>query len=89
MSMTYEKNLERLQTVALTKGLRLNADNSRLEKVIGMMTDNFSQHGLHYCPCKQQNDIPQPKVDVTCPCENLNKEIEAQGHCKCRVFYTK
>lgn len=85
--MDYEKNLNRLELIAEVKGLTLNEDQERVQKVVGLMTDNFKDHGHYFCPCKQINDIPEKGVDVICPCPELDAEIENTGACHCRLFY--
>ncbi|MBD3370036.1 hypothetical protein GF402_06715 [Candidatus Fermentibacteria bacterium] len=84
----YEKNLSRLSVVAEAHGLIFNPDGERVEKVVGLMTDNMRNHGLYFCPCKRENDPPKVNVDPVCPCIELSEEIAKDGHCFCRLFYT-
>ncbi len=85
--MEYKENLERIRKVAEKKNLTINNDVKRVEKVVGLMTNNYNKHGAYYCPCKQINDIPQQGIDVICPCFELDEEIKATGQCHCRLFY--
>jgi len=85
--MKYDDNLNRIEMIAQVKGLVLNKDIERIKKVVGLMTDNFNNHGYYFCPCKQINDIPEKGVDITCPCLELDKELEDIGSCHCRLFY--
>ncbi len=85
--MEYKENLERINKIAIKKNLILNSDTERVDKVVGLMTNNFNDYGSFYCPCKQENDIPQRGVDVICPCPELDEEIKATGKCHCRLFY--
>lgn len=80
--------LERFKLIAHDKGLILNTDSVRIEKIVKLMTINKMITGFYYCPCKQKN-TPPTKEDILCPCEELPREIAAYGHCRCRVFYTK
>lgn len=84
----YEKTLSRLEMLAETRGLVFNPDRARVEKVVGLMADNMRNHGLYYCPCKRDNDPPIEGIDPVCPCIELSEEIESDGHCFCRLFYT-
>ncbi|MBN1590696.1 MAG: hypothetical protein JW888_14375 [Pirellulales bacterium] len=84
----YDKNLARLQTIANEEQLVLNPDEARVQKVVGLMTENFAAVGEYVCPCKQKNKPPLKGVDTLCPCPELMKEIAEEGHCFCRLFFT-
>ncbi len=85
--MTYQENFARIKKIAVSKNLVINLDYDRVEKVVGLMTNNFNEHGAYFCPCKQINDIPQRGVDVVCPCPELDEEIKMTGSCHCSIFY--
>ena len=87
MNDNYEKNLARIQKIADQKGLILNSDVARIEKVVWLMGKSHKQYGSYFCPCKQTNDIPKLGEDVTCPCPELNDEIKENGQCGCRIFF--
>ena len=82
----YESLLVRMAGVAKRHGYVLNPDKARVEKVLGMMTENLVATGKPYCPCKASDPI-NPATDVTCPCPDWKKEIKKDGHCFCRLFY--
>jgi len=83
----YKRNLERIQRIAEAKGLVLNSDNGRVEKVVGLMTENFEAVGEFICPCKQKNRPPIKGADILCPCPEMDGEIEKEGHCYCMLFF--
>jgi ferredoxin-thioredoxin reductase catalytic subunit len=82
----YETALQRIQAVARDQGLSLNPDAKRIEKVVGLMTENFVKAGAYYCPCKQSHPL-NPEADTPCPCPEWKEEIAQDGHCFCRLFY--
>ena len=84
----YDKNLSRLRNTAKENGLVLNPDAERLQKVVGGMTENFKKHGDYFCPCKRKNDPPVTGEDTLCPCSEMANEIEKDGHCFCKLFFT-
>lgn len=88
MNNAYETNLERLTTCAHSKGLVLNPDAARVQKVVGLMTDNFQAVGEYICPCKQDHKPAQKGMDKTCPCPEWLIEIAQDGHCFCKLFFT-
>lgn len=84
----YDRNLARLQTIAEKRRLTLNPDQARVQKVVGLMTENFKEHGHYYCPCKQEDGPPVEGTDPLCPCPEMQDEIAQDGHCACRLFFT-
>ncbi len=86
MNTHYEVNLKRLNAIARDRGLILNPDPARVEKVVGLMTENFLAAGEYICPCKQQHKPAQKGMDKTCPCPEWLEEIARDGQCFCRLF---
>ena len=82
----YRTTLERARAIADQHSWKLNPDKARMEKVLGLMTMNFTATGEHYCPCKQSHPL-DPGVDTICPCPELDDEMAQEGHCSCRLFY--
>jgi ferredoxin-thioredoxin reductase catalytic subunit len=84
----YDTTLRRARDLADESGWILNPDVERLQKVVGLMTMNHNETGRYFCPCKQSHPLDTAR-DVTCPCQDLSAEMQADGHCFCRLFYVK
>ena len=84
----YHINKKRLKAIAQERNLVFNPDETRVEKLIGIMTENYKAVGEYICPCKQKNKPPVKGVDTACPCQEMMDEIRRDGHCHCRLFYT-
>ena len=84
----YNVNSKRIEDIAMSNNYKLNPDNERVEKVLGLMTMNFKEFGKYYCPCKQNHPL-DPDKDVICPCPELDEEIKKDGNCFCRLFFEK
>jgi len=84
---TYRTNLTRLQQFAAGRGLKLNPDPARVEKVVGLMAKNHDAVGEWICPCKQKTKPPVKGSDITCPCPTLDAEVGVAGHCFCKLFF--
>jgi len=82
----YQSLLDKVTELARRNGYALNPDQERVEKVVGLMTENLVASGKMFCPCKQSHPL-NSKVDVTCPCPEWKADIERDGHCFCRLFY--
>ncbi len=83
----YNENFQRLEKIIDETGYVFNPDKERINKVVGLMTKNFKEFGDYYCPCKQHHPLDMG-ADPLCPCEELNNEINENGHCICRLFYS-
>lgn len=84
----YARLLEELSVIAAREGFILNPDGERLDKVVGLMTENLVATGRRFCPCKQSHPL-DPAVDVVCPCPEWKEEIGSQGNCFCRLFFAR
>ncbi len=89
MPDTYRLNLERLIRIAEENALTLNPDEERVKKVVGLMADNFDAVQEWVCPCKQTVKPAEKGKDKTCPCPEWLDEIKAEGHCFCKLFFTR
>ena len=85
---TYDDNLARLTRVAEKQGYVLNPDPERVKKVIGLMSENYDLVREWVCPCKQEYKPAVKGKDKLCPCPEWKEEIEQDGHCFCKLFYT-
>jgi ferredoxin-thioredoxin reductase catalytic subunit len=84
----YRSLMDDVMALARQNGYVLNPDKKRVEKVVGLMTENLVASGKTFCPCKQSHPL-DPAKDVTCPCPEWKADIERDGHCFCRLFYRK
>lgn len=80
--------LGELTGIARAAGFALNSDAERLDKVVGLMTENLVATGRRYCPCKQSHPLDTVK-DPVCPCFEWKEEIGRDGNCFCRLFFEK
>lgn len=84
----YNDNFTRITRMAEEFGFALNPDQERIQKVVGLMTMNYNEFGKYYCPCKQSHPL-DPEKDVVCPCPPLAEEVQKDGYCFCKLFYSK
>jgi len=83
----YGKTLNHAEEIIGKAGCTINPDDQRVQKVVGLMTMNFTAAGKYYCPCKQSHPLDTEK-DVICPCPEMEAEIDADGFCFCKLFFT-
>ncbi len=74
---------------AESKGLVLNPDQKLLSAVLKGLARNKSEKGKFYCPCRPLVGKPAEDDKKVCPCIWHLDEITRDGHCKCKLFYSK
>jgi len=83
----WEKTRKMVESIARTKGWKLNPDKELREALISALTYNRLNYGRPYCPCKPE------KVDQNvCPCRpykdypGSEERIKEKGVCYCGLF---
>lgn len=70
------------------KGWMLNPNTSIADSVIEGLARNKLMRGKRYCPCRMPSGNTDVDKRYICPCRDVKKDIEAEGHCHC-WFYMK
>ena len=83
----YQEILSWVRRYAEEKGLALNPDDRQFTAVIRGLVRNRLRHGERYCPCRIRSGDPEKDRLIICPCAHHGKEIEAEGHCHCNLFF--
>lgn len=82
----YKENFARLSEAAEDKGCSFSSDRERENKVIGLMAKNFREFVEYFYACKQHHPL-DARIDPLCPCDELEQDVEKDGHCFCRLFF--
>jgi ferredoxin-thioredoxin reductase catalytic subunit len=87
-----EKKLTReirswIRTYAREKGLAINPDDRQFNAVVRGLVRNRLRHGERYCPCRIRSGDPERDRLIICPCTHHEREIAAEGHCHCNLFF--
>jgi len=84
---------ERIRTFAEAyakkKGFVLDPDPEELDLVLEGLAANKRAHGRQYCPCRPLSGDPDDDRAKICPCKWHLEEIARDGHCHCRLFFSK
>jgi len=72
--------LERIYKIYDFK-IRLNPDNSVIERLLKAENRLIKKDGFPYCPCK----IDHSKDNI-CPCKDAIQEIREKGVCHCKMY---
>lgn len=71
-----------LKEIAKTKGWKLNPNFRVVQAILKSQNKFHEKEGEYYCPCKKEH-VPEN----ICPCVNSQNEIDADGHCHCKLFW--
>jgi ferredoxin-thioredoxin reductase catalytic subunit len=81
--------LETSRQYAEENGFALNPDEKILGLVIAALEKNIREKGKPYCPCRPLVGNREEDDKKVCPCAWHLAEIEQDGHCKCRLFFSR
>lgn len=80
---------ERLRQEAEASGYYLNPD---LELVLDLMEGlvaNLKRYGYMACPCRLASGIREKDLDIICPCDYRDADLEEYGACYCGLYVSE
>jgi len=81
--------LDTLQKDAEQSGYFLNPDQEFLEDLgIGLLT-NIDRYGYQACPCRLSEGDMEKDLDIICPCDYRDDDLDEYGACYCALYVNK
>ncbi|MCS7286741.1 MAG: ferredoxin-thioredoxin reductase catalytic domain-containing protein [Anaerolineae bacterium] len=80
---------ERLRREAESSGYYLNPD---LELVLDLMeglVTNLKRYGYMACPCRLASGVREKDLDIICPCDYRDADLEEYGACYCGLYVSE
>lgn len=65
--------------------VKVNDDDSVVDILADGLVDNYEEHGVFGCPCREIDD--ETEMDDVCPCDYYKEEIEERGYCLCMMYF--
>jgi ferredoxin-thioredoxin reductase catalytic subunit len=81
--------LNSMQKNATENGYFLCPDAQLLNDLIDGLATNTNRHGYGSCPCRVSCGSKKYDVDIICPCEYRDADIDEFGMCYCGLFVSK
>ena len=81
--------LNSMQKNATENGYFLCPDAQLLNDLIDGLATNTNRHGYGSCPCRVSCGSKTYDVDIICPCEYRDADIDEFGMCYCGLFVSK
>ncbi len=81
--------LDSMQKNATENGYFLCPDAQLLNDLIDGLATNTNRYGYGSCPCRVSCGSKKYDVDIICPCEYRDADIDEFGMCYCGLFVSK
>ena len=74
------------KTDAEKNGYRLNPDTEFVKNLVRGLLKNGQRYGYRACPCRLASGQKDQDLDIVCPCDYRDSDIEEHGACYCALY---
>ena len=83
------KLYERLDREAETSGYHLNPDAEHTKELVKGLLVNEKRYGYGACPCRLADGIKEEDLDIICPCDYRDPDLNDYGTCYCALYVSQ
>ncbi len=76
----------RLSGDAVSSGYNLNPDTSFTKSLVRGLLVNEKRYGYGACPCRLASGKRQEDLDIICPCDYRDPDLDKYGACYCGLY---
>lgn len=76
----------RLRSEAEASGYHLNPDNAFVKMLAEGLLANRQRYGYQSCPCRLSEGNRKADLDIICPCDYRDADINEFGSCYCALY---
>jgi len=80
---------EKLDKEAEAAGYHLNPDAAMVRELLHGYLVNQKRFGYPSCPCRLASGKKEEDVDIICPCDYRDPDVEEYGGCYCSLYVSK
>ena len=84
-----ETLFNKLDADARKFGYFLNPDTPFTMELIEGLVENQKRFGHQACPCRLADGVKQEDLDIICPCDYRDADLEDFGACYCALYVSK
>jgi ferredoxin-thioredoxin reductase catalytic chain len=84
-----ERLFTRLDEEAESSGYHLNPDRKFTLGLIEGMLVNERRYGYWACPCRLASGVKKEDLDIICPCDYRDADLDEYGACYCGLYVSK
>ena len=89
MNKKVDKLYEKLKHEAEESGYHLNPDVDFTKELVNGLLTNEKRYGYWACPCRLASGKKQDDLDIICPCDYRDSDIEEYGSCYCALYVSQ
>jgi ferredoxin-thioredoxin reductase catalytic subunit/rubredoxin len=71
------------------RGYYFNPDREFTRDLIRSLLVNENRYGYRSCPCRLAEGIKREDLDIVCPCDYRDPDIEEYGACFCGLYVSQ
>jgi ferredoxin-thioredoxin reductase catalytic chain len=79
----------RLDREAEASGYHLNPDTEFTRDLVESLLINEKRYGYRACPCRLAEGVKAEDVDIICPCDYRDDDLEQHGACYCALYVSE
>jgi ferredoxin-thioredoxin reductase catalytic subunit len=84
-----DKPYERLDREAEASGYHLNSDMEHTKDLVEGLLVNEKRYGYWACPCRLAEGIKEKDLDIICPCDYRDSDLNDYGTCYCALYVSQ
>ena len=84
-----EALFNKLDADARKNGYFLNPDTPFTMELIEGLVENENRFGHLACPCRLADGVKEEDLDIICPCDYRDADLENFGACYCALYVSK
>ncbi|MFA5222682.1 MAG: ferredoxin-thioredoxin reductase catalytic domain-containing protein [Methanoregula sp.] len=81
-----DRAYEILKKDALDGGYRINPDTEFVKNLVRGLLRNEQRYGYRACPCRLASGKKEEDLDIICPCDYRDTDVEEYGACYCALY---
>lgn len=71
------------------RGYFLNSDTNFTKSLLKGLLTNDKRYGYQSCPCRLASGAKKEDLDIICPCDYRDSDLEEYGNCFCGLYVSK
>ena len=84
-----DRTYQRLDKYAESGGYHLNPDTEFTKELVKSLLVNQERYGYWACPCRLATGDKQEDLDIICPCDYRDADLNEYNTCYCALYVSK
>ena len=84
-----DKLYNKLDRDAEASGYHLNPDKEFTKELVKSLIINEKRYGYWACPCRLASGDKKEDLDIICPCDYRDADVDEYGACYCALYVTQ